>query len=404
MPMPTYAIQYLEDSPQVAALPVRAARERLRDAFSRLPLDMVLIGWRLPEALLDVCAEECERAGAALYRWHPLLTSDGTFMPRVEWGVIGLDGMPIPGFRNMPEFTFVCPNRAGAASAVLDNLDRALAGGRYRGVFLDRIRWPSPAADPARHLGCFCPGCQRAAAEDGLDLVAAREQLIGLLDAPGGPARFARILLDPEYAQGKAVPPLIRALMTFRVRSVTAFVERAIGIARARGLAVGLDGFSPALAHMVGQDLAALDRGADWTKIMSYGHTLGPAGMPFELLGLADWLVERGQLAESETLRALAAATRLPLPAGREALRREGLPSQALQREVERARAGGLRTLLAGIELVDIAGITALDKAQIRADLAAFRAGGADGLALSWDLWEIPLERLDLVREVWEDQ
>ena len=37
------------------------------------------------------------------------------------------------------------------------------------------------------------------------------------------------------------------------------------------------------------------------------------------------------------------------------------------------------------------------------ADLDAFRAAGADGLALSWDLWHIPIERLELVRTVYLD-
>ena len=38
---------------------------------------------------------------------------------------------------------------------------------------------------------------------------------------------------------------------------------------------------------------------------------------------------------------------------------------------------------------------------QIEADLRALKAAGADGLSLSWDLWHMPLERLEIVREVW---
>jgi hypothetical protein len=61
----------------------------------------------------------------------------------------------------------------------------------------------------------------------------------------------------------------------------------------------------------------------------------------------------------------------------------------------------GVRTLLAGIELVELAGVTSLNAEQIAADLRAFQEAGADGLALSWDLWHIPPERLELVRTVW---
>ncbi len=62
---------------------------------------------------------------------------------------------------------------------------------------------------------------------------------------------------------------------------------------------------------------------------------------------------------------------------------------------------GGRSRLLAGIELVEIPGISELEPAQIEADLRAIQAAGADGLSLSWDLWQMPLERLELVRSVW---
>jgi len=395
--MPTFSIQYLEDSPAVAQIAPHAAAARLRAAFDRLPLALVLIGWRLPDATLDACAEVCTQRGAALYRWHPLLTGDGVFQPRAEWQVIGLAGEATPGFRNMPEFTFVCPNRPDAAQAALANLDHSLADNRYGGVFLDRIRWPSPTADPARWLGCFCPACQAAAGGEGLDLAETRRALLDLLNSPGGAAQLVRQLLAPDAST--AAP--LAALWAFRMRSVTRFVARAVEIARARGCAVGLDGFSPALTRLVGQELGALDAGADWTKIMCYGHALGPAGVPFELAALADWLIARG-MADGGALALLAEAAGLPLPPTVAELRRAGLPPEALAREVHRGREQGIHTLLAGVELVDLAGVTALREDQIRADLAALRGARADGLALSWDLWHIPLERLDLVREVWE--
>jgi len=400
--MPTFSIQYLEAGPHVADIPPQVAAERLRAAFERLPLAMVLIGCQLPDATLQACVGVCEQVRAALYRWQPLLTGDGTFTPRPEWQVIGLNGKPVPGFQQMPEFTFVCPNKPAAANAALENLDRALTNAPYRGVFLDRIRWPSPATDPGAQFGCFCPDCQRAAAEQGVDLDAVRRSLVESLDTPDGPPQLVRLLLDAAYPTDESVPVPLGALMRFRARTVADFVGRAIRIARAHGLEVGLDGFSPALTQMVGQDLGVLDAGADWTKVMTYGHTLAPAGVPFELAALAGWLMTRGQLSEFGAMRLIAESTGLPLPDELAALRREGLSPDALGHEVRRARASGVRTLLAGIELVDIEGVTALSDAQIRADVAAFRDSGADGLALSWDLWAIPLERLDVVREAWE--
>ena len=140
---------------------------------------------------------------------------------------------------------------------------------------------------------------------------------------------------------------------------------------------------------------------------MSYGHALGPSGLPFEILDLAGWLIGRrvvdggGMPDESGALQVLSLVSGLPLPSSRDALRARGLAPAALATEVQRARAAGVHALLAGIELVEIAGLTHLHDAQIEADLRAFRAAGAGGLVLSWDLWHIPLERLEMIRRIW---
>ena len=400
--MMTLAVQYLEGGTNAAATDPGEARARLRAASEILPISLVLLGWDLPDALVAVCAEETDRANAQLFRWHPLLTGDGAFAPRPEWQCIGLNGEPVSGFQSKPEFTFVCPNRPQAREAVLDHLRDALRNKHWRGVFLDRIRYPSPTVDPAGALACFCDDCHRAAKKVGLDLEAARRSIGKLVATPARAGLFVSTLLDP------LAPPLpdpdlaaLRAFLDFRAWSVTRLVKAATDVARASGLAVGLDCFSPALTWMVGQDLGALNPHCQWIKIMPYAHTFGPAGVPFELLGLADWLIDRQSVSESDALEALSQATRLRLPCSRAALRERGLPPDALAAEIKRGRAAGVGTLFAGIELVALEGVTRLDRAQITDDLRALREAGADGLVLSWDLWHIPLERLELVRAVW---
>lgn len=402
--MSTIAIQYLEPGPHLATLTPSEVRLKLHIALSELPISAVLLGWHLPQPLFDACREEVTQAGAKLYRWHPLLTGDGTFLPRPEWGTIGLLGEPVPGFQNMPEFTFICPNRPAVQEAVLGHLDQVIKDGTYEGLFLDRIRYPSPVADPARWLACFCEDCHRLAADRGLDLEAIRSSIERLLTGSGQIESFIQMLLDPAISE-PAQPELVslQAYLNFRTWSVTRFIRTTADMIRTAGLTVGLDCFSPALTHLVGQDPTALDACAEWTKVMTYGHTLGPAGLPFELLGLADWLVGQKGVPEPQALAWLSRATQLHLPATRAALKQEGLSPETLQAEVKRGRQAGIKTLLAGVELVEIEGVVQLKPPQIKADLRAFEIAGADGLVLSWDLWEIPLERLQLVRQVWVD-
>jgi hypothetical protein len=396
--MATFVVQYLEASPKVAAIPPSEARARLRAAFQRLPISSVLIGWDLPRATLDACRNEVTRGGAQLYRWHPLLTGDGTFFPRNEWRAIGLGGEPVPGFRGLPEFTFVCPNRPAVRTAVLDRLREVIEKGVYDGVFLDRMRTPSPASDPGRWLACFCDDCHRAAAQGGLDLELIRRRIARLFESGTPPLLLLQNLLGTRIPEPD--DPL-SAFLDFRARSVSKLVQAAADLIHARGLSVGLDCFSPVLAQMVGQDLGELDACAEWTKVMTYGHALGPATLPYELLELAAWLIEQHSASERQALNWLSRASGLSLPQDREGFRAQGLRPDALGGEIERARTAGVKHLLAGIELVEIEGVARLDPAQIQTDIRAFRRAGADGLALSWDLWHIPLERLDLVRSIW---
>jgi hypothetical protein len=398
------AVQYLEGGPGVAVISPLQARERLRAAFERLPISILLLGWNLPAALVEACAEETALAGAQLYGWHPVLTSDGTWMPQPEWYTIGLDEKPVLGYQGLPEFTFACPNQPPVREAVATCLQQTLRDGFYQGLLLDRIRYPSPSKDPVNSLACFCEGCRRAAAADGLDLEGIRLQIGGLSARPGGAKAFVGELLDRQ-ALARSDPDLaaLSAFLDFRARTVTRFVQAVIAPMRAKGLEVGLDCFSPALTRMVGQDLTALNLTCDWIKVMAYGHTLAPAGLPFELLGLADWLVDRDAVDESDALAWLSATTGLPLPSSRGALRDAGLAPNALEAEVRHARSAGVRRLLLGIELVEIAEVVSLNPAEIAADLCALRGAGTDGLVLSWDLWHMPLERLSLVHQIWSE-
>ncbi len=396
------AIQYLEDCPELAGRSIKKIRERLRIAGEKLPLSKVLIGWRLPPTILELCRQETERMGASLYRWHPLLTGDGVFYPRPEWQVIGLNGQPVAGFRNLPEFTFVCPNRPAVEAAVMEHLEKIIRRGDYQGIFLDRIRFPSPAGDPIEALGCFCESCQAAAARQGLDLARIRATLQQGLKTVSGRRELVRFLLQP-LEKGPDSPPAesLQAFLQFRCQSITNFVSKAASRFFAAAMPVGLDCFSPMLMSMVGQDQRRLGRCVDWIKLMSYAHTLGPAGIPFELLALAGWLVNYANLNEQEALKLLSLASALPLPENRETMRREGLSSPALQLEIERGLAATATPSLFGVELVEIEGVTRLNPTQIKEDLTAIRAVNPAGLALSWDLWDMPLDRLDLVREVW---
>lgn len=396
--MTIFTLQYLEDHPRLAHLTPQQVAGRLKDAFERIPISKLLLGWNLPEPLFEACMEVCVESGTQVYRWHPLLASDGVLVPKLEWQTIGVNGDPIPGHAGMLEFTFMCPNRPVVQEAVLNHLKHILQHNRYHGIFLDRMRFPSPTIDPINQLGCFCEDCQQVASNEGLDLKAVQSQIIKMLATQDAATNFVSTLMNADSIASDDFQ-LLNEFMAFRERSISRFIKQASDLIHNMDHSVGLDCFSPSLAHLVGQDIEILKNYGNWMKIMSYAHALGPAGIPFEILSLANWLIDNCGFDDQAAMSLLSTATQLPLPKKRSDLRQQGLSSQALKLEVQGASKMNVDKLLAGIELVELKGVAELKKQQIITDVSAISDAGVHGLALSWDLWEIPLERLDIVRE-----
>lgn len=392
------SVQFLEGGPDSARLPPKQARELLRSAFACLPIGNVILGWNLPAPIVEACAAECALHHADLYLWQPLLAGDGVFRPRPEWRTVGADGLPVADPQGREVFTFVCPNRAAAREAVLRRLDAALARGFYQGVFLDRIRFPSPFGAPGGTLSCFCEDCTRTAESDGVDLAYARTQFERLMQTPAGRRTAVRLLLaEPETESRSASGDGLEQWLAFRCRSITAVVKEAAELARGRGMKVGLDCFSPALAPMVGQNLEQLSARCDWIKGMTYIRAFGPATIPYEILGLADWIMASQAAEENRALAFLAEETKWDLPLSRCGIRRGGLPSAILAGEIARGRGACACPFLAGIELVKMPGVAKLRPAQIRADIQALLAAEPAGMVFSWDLRLIPRERLKMM-------
>jgi hypothetical protein len=389
-------IQYLEDTTGIERQTPADWAKLLDQAFEILPLTHVVMGWKVPAPILQACDNVTAAHFARLYHWHPLLTGDGNFPMKPEWRVIGLDGNPVGAYNEKEAFTFICPNQPEAAEVILDNLKYQLSLFDYQGVFLDRIRYPSPGADPTNRLGCFCKYCQRAAAQQGVDLVEIRRALKHMTASANGIIDLALELVGwQEFGQSP-----LSLLLAFRQTSITRLIELATDLALTLGVEVGLDCFSPALARMVGQDLVELSYHARWIKLMIYGHTLAPAGLPFELLGLIDHLTKRTGLSWPEAAGRVAEAAGFSFPDERDELVRDGMPTESLADEMK-AVGGKLQCpALAGVELIDLPGITHIDDERLEKDLNALMFLRPGGLALSWDLQHTPLTRLQLVNRI----
>ena len=405
------SVQYLEGGTHAADVSAQEARARLRQAFERVPFAMVLLGWDLAPQVVEACAKECALHKSALYLWQPVLTGHRRFELDPTWRVVALDKQPVRGYEDQPEFTFFCPNRPAVRDAVLENLSKAVDGGFYQGVFLDRVCFPSPAANIESQFGCFCEACQEAARKADLDLSVVRGDALRLIARREGREAAIRRMFSGTGRHVTQEPVPLRVavrswerMLAFRQRSIGSFVKEVADSAMAQGLKVGLDCFAPTLAPMVGQDLALLAGTCDWMKVMTYARAYGPASLPFEIAGLADWLARSEGESEAAALDYIAEAAGWPLPTTCEEIRGGGLPASVLTEELRRGWAAKAHPLLAGIEMVEIPGVAQLSAEQIRADSAAVIAGAPDGVVLSWDLLHMPLDRLQLANSLYGDR
>lgn len=386
---PRVIVQFLEGGAASGAMSPDAAVSRLRHAGEALPISDVCLGWGLPDALVEAVAREVERQGAALWLWHPLLSGDGRHTPAADRAV-GADGHAVPAPLDMPEFSFDCPVRPAALDAALERLDAAAARHPWHGLFLDKIRWPSPSQDPAGELACFCDACSATAAAEGIDLGAVAGWLREAAGSAAGRVRLLHALLDGD------AEVRLDHFLAWRCERITSVVAAAADRVRAHlgpdghPMRVALDVFAPALGRLVGQDIGALARHGEFLKAMLYLGTHGPAGLSYELCRLARWL-EAG--AVPSPVEELAGMVDLPLPEMPE-LCTGSLPEAIFDSQLDALRRLAGSRAAAGIDAVAIEALAVLPDATLETVTRRSLEAGVP-IVLSWDLMAIPSSRLE---------
>ena len=230
---------------------------------SLIDLDILIVGARENPEIFRAMTNPGRRPAKEVFLWYNLLSdiegmqdSDLVVNWRGErsrgWG-----GWAEKGAEVNETFRFVCPNNPEARAKTLGRLRELLARYAFDGVFIDKMRFPSPANGLDEVLSCFCEHCRRAAADSGLDLDAVAqsvEHLVVPRDAisPDGDRNSATYWLD---ALGTA-NPLLSGFLRFRQDSITELVAEAHDEASNLGRKTSLDLFSPGLASLVGQDYA----------------------------------------------------------------------------------------------------------------------------------------------------
>lgn len=292
-------------------------------------------------------------------------------------------------------FRFACPNNPTVRAKTLDRLRELLARYPFDGVFVDKMRFPSPANGVEEVASCFCDHCRDAAAASGLDLTAVAQAfergLVNGYPSTAGGRRDAEpwltILAGPDT--------LLSRFLRFRSDSITRLIVDVHAEASRLGRKVSLDLFSPGLAPLVGQDYDALTQYASWAKPMTYRMAQGPAGLRLEIPALVEGAARMLGLSEA-TITSWASQHVPGFDADTLRLTRErAVPIDLMVAEIAAAvRLMPTVPVYFGLELVRHPGVIDITPALVEDMVRAGRKAEAAGAIISWDLMHAPTDGL----------
>ena len=379
--------------------------ETVRRVLEAIDLDFLIVGFReAPKIFSEFCGPR--RPVEDTFLWYSAL-SDIESMEESDL-VVNWRGERSRGWGGWAEkgggveetFRFACPNNPAVREKTARRLGELLARYDFAGVFLDKIRFPSPANGADEMLSCFCDHCRDAAKQVDLDL----DSVIRI---------FADAAIDPFVSRARAAggatsswldallasSPILLRFLRFRAESVAALVAELAADARSLGRKVSLDLFSPCLAPLVAQDYGRLKSHCDWAKPMTYRLALGPAGLRLEIPALIEGVAKTFGLDEARILDWSARYTGFD----RDMLlktRSSAVPLSFIQAEIDRAvRALAPVPVYFGLELARQPGVIDVDPAHVAGMVKAGRAANAAGLVISWDLMHAPIDCVQALAE-----
>lgn len=337
------------------AVTYEEAEERLSAVISRLPISEVIFGWSQDRALNEALCALLSDKDVDAYFWLPIFSEmrrPEAAEPFVPFGEVGERAIRLC---RDEAFEFACPSAQTNLDAALETFKSVCGGLPLKGVFLDRIRYPSAANFSAAIYGCSCPNCRKVyAAHGAADIAPGHISSAHFLPSA---VDGTRLRFDDEAAAH-----------LFQARN--AIISRTVGdLSRAfhdLGLKVGLDSFAPLLAEYVGQDLDFIAANVDFVKPMLYQRTYAPAGVPFEAEAIDRFIASGDPDAAFHGLKERTSDDRLYEMIA-------GLQSR-------------FGNICPGIEINRIAPICDTDMDYILSSIEKSRAAGCERIVLSWDI------------------
>ncbi len=383
-------------------------KRKLAKAKDALDLDALLVWSDINKKDLDLVREICTDFKIKTYLWYPILADISAFKIEQEQAVEtfnGLHGYGRSGCwdklgKGEEDFLFLCPNDEKNIRQIFNQYQNKIIESSFDGVFLDRIRFPSPSNGFEALFSCFCKSClNKFYINYGEDLESYRNQAKTIFK------RFKTI--DVNYLQtcqsfsDIIIRDDLEKLFDFRKQKIYRVLKMFADKARQMGKLVGIDLFAPSLAPLVSQDYQLLAKTCDWIKPMIYCHTSSPAGFPLELYCILRAILDiNPALDEEQLIQAVSRIIGVDLPTQLNGLLKNGVSEYIICVEMQKIRKLNLPEkvdIYIGLEAVQIPGLCNIDKSILKKYLESVIEEDIKGILLSWNLLKIPDENLKFV-------
>jgi hypothetical protein len=383
-------------------------KKKLSMAKDALDLDALIVWSDINKKDSDLVREICRDFKIKTYLWYPILADVLGFKIEQEQAVETFDGLRGYGEngrwdklgKGPEDFLFLCPNDEQNIRQIFSHYQKKIIESDFDGVFLDRIRFPSPSNGLEALFSCFCKSClNKFYTKYSEDLENYRYQAKAVFK------KFKTIdinyLRTCQSFSDIIIIGNLEKFYDFRKQNIYQVVKIFADQAKQMGKLVGVDLFAPSLAPLVAQDYQLLARTCDWIKPMIYCHTSGPAGLPLELFCFMKAILEiNPALDEIQLIGEVSRLIGVELPTKLNELLKNGISEYIISREIEKVKEFNLPEkveIYVGLEAVQIPGVCHIDKSILKKYLKSVLEEDIKGILLSWNLWKIPDENLKLV-------
>lgn len=386
-------------------------KKKLAIAKEALNLDALMIWSDINKKDLDLVRRICRDFKIKTYLWYPILADIPDFKIEQEQSVETFGGLRGYGKNGCwdklgegeEDFLFLCSSDEEHIRRIFDQYQNKIKENGFDGVFLDRIRFPSPSNGFELLFSCFCKSCLNKFYNNyGEDLKGYRNQAKTVFK------NFKTI--DVNYLQtcqslsDVIIRDSLKKFYDFRKQNIYQVLKMFADKAKQMGKLVGVDLFAPSLAPLVSQDYQLLAKTCDWIKPMIYCHTSSPAGLPLELYCFIRAILDiNPALDEGQLIREISRIIGVDLPTQINELLKIGISEHIICSEMQKIKEFNLPEeidIYIGIEAVQIPEVCNIDRSILKKYLKSVIKADSKGIILSWNLLKIPDENLKLAGDI----